>query len=110
VVRKLDISQAHADVRGVVHQPLAVDHSLLRVSHVRDATGPHSPGNTAARKPKVQLCRSSNQVTIRPPRRRQPRREAHNDRKPATVFRITALPRPPARSVCEALLRGIGPG
>jgi hypothetical protein len=39
VIRKLDIGQAHADVRGVVHQPLAVDHPLGRVSHVRDATG-----------------------------------------------------------------------
>jgi cytidylate kinase len=35
MVRKLDIGQAHADVRGVVHQPLAVDHPLVRVSHVR---------------------------------------------------------------------------
>jgi hypothetical protein len=26
MVRKLDISQAHTDVRGVIHQPLAVDH------------------------------------------------------------------------------------
>ena len=42
VVRKLDIGQAHADVRGVVHQPLAVDHPLVRVSHVRDTTGPGS--------------------------------------------------------------------
>jgi hypothetical protein len=47
VIRKLDIGQAHADVRGVIHQPLAVDHPLVRVSHVRDTTGPHSPGNTA---------------------------------------------------------------
>ena len=40
MVRKLDIGQAHADVRGVVHEPLAVDHPLGRVSHVRDTTGP----------------------------------------------------------------------
>jgi hypothetical protein len=39
LVRKLDIGQADADVRGVVHQPLAVDHPLGRVSHARDATG-----------------------------------------------------------------------
>jgi hypothetical protein len=26
-------------VRGVVHQPLAVDHPLARVGHLRDATG-----------------------------------------------------------------------
>ncbi len=31
--------RAHADVRGVVHQPLAVDQPLVRVSHVRDTTG-----------------------------------------------------------------------
>jgi hypothetical protein len=38
VIRKLDIRQAHADVRGIVHQTLAVDHPLMRVSHLRDAT------------------------------------------------------------------------
>jgi hypothetical protein len=31
VIRKLDIGQAHTDVRGVVHQSLAVDHPLMRV-------------------------------------------------------------------------------
>ncbi len=40
MVRKLDIGQAHADMRGIVHQPLAVDYPLARVSHVRDTTGP----------------------------------------------------------------------
>jgi hypothetical protein len=28
-------------MRGIVHQPLAVDHPLVRVSHVRDTTGPN---------------------------------------------------------------------
>jgi hypothetical protein len=39
MIRKLDIGRTHADVRGVVHHPLAVDHPLTRVSHLRDATG-----------------------------------------------------------------------
>jgi len=45
VVRKLDIGQAHADMRGILDQSLAVDHPLMRVSHVRDTTGlPDVPG------------------------------------------------------------------
>src|ERR1700683_2371031 len=40
MIGKFDICQAHADMRGIVHQALAVDHPLARVSHVRDTTGP----------------------------------------------------------------------
>jgi ABC-type antimicrobial peptide transport system permease subunit len=42
MVRKLEIGQTHTDVRGVIHQPLAVGHPRARVSHVRDITGPGS--------------------------------------------------------------------
>jgi hypothetical protein len=34
MVRQFDICQAHADVRGLVHETLAVNHPLVRVSHV----------------------------------------------------------------------------
>ena len=40
VVGEFDICEAHADMRGIVHQALAADHPLVRVSHMRDATGP----------------------------------------------------------------------
>ena len=42
LVRKLDIGQAHTDVRGIVHESLALDHPLGRATHVRDTTGPAS--------------------------------------------------------------------
>jgi hypothetical protein len=35
VIRKLDIGQAHANMRGVIYQSLAVDQPLVRVGHVR---------------------------------------------------------------------------
>ena len=40
VIRKLDVGQAHEDVRGLVQQLLAVDRPLVRVSHGGDASGP----------------------------------------------------------------------
>ncbi len=59
VVRKLDIGQAHTDVGGVIHQPLAVDHPLVRVSprtrHYRPAQASQHrrarrPGGTRRRR------------------------------------------------------------
>ena len=51
MIRKLDIGQAHADMRGTVYQPLAVDYPFVRVSHLRDTTGPaqQAPGDRGLR-------------------------------------------------------------
>jgi hypothetical protein len=41
-IREFDIRKAYADMRSIVHQPFAVDHPLLLVSHVRDTIAPRT--------------------------------------------------------------------
>jgi hypothetical protein len=113
MVRKLDIGQTHTDVRGVIHQPLAVGHPRARVSHVRDITGPGSrrpaivdvtatsdtPGvDIQTRHPARRLCRrpgrSRHHRRSRRVAARHPRRPPVTD--PGTLDRMTGQATRPA--------------
>ena len=78
-------------MRGVIHQSLTVQHPLGRVSHV-----PTVPARIAQPSPpsqgKVQPCRSSNQVAVCPPCRRQPHRVAQAATRPSPQLPSSSRP------------------